>query len=124
MATLVETKPVSLERSIVILKELLAEHAAYRSRGYQHAKTEERSVTLFDSLQNRYALVDLGWFDKKHSCKTVILVELLDGKLWIQQDDTEEGIADELVKTGIDSQHIVLGYRPEEMRSLTGFAVK
>ena len=52
----------------------------------------------------------------------LIHVEVLDGKLWIQFDGTEDGIASELVEAGIPRDHIVLGFKPPEVRPDTDFA--
>lgn len=122
MATLIEAKPLSLEQCLVILEQRLSDHATYRSRGYQQADSDERSVTLFDRETQKYALVDVGWFNKKHTCKIIVLAEIIRGKLWLQQDNTAEGIADELVQAGVSPGQIVLGFRPLELRVHTGFA--
>ena len=124
MAVLAEPKVVSPEQYASVVKCLLKEHAAYRSRAYQQAKTDERSITLFDDLQNRYALIDLGWYEGKYGRKLVVLLELIDGKLWIYQDDTEDGIANELVDLGIANLSTVLAFRPPELRPYTGFAIE
>jgi hypothetical protein len=124
MATLTKTRPLALEQTIVILEQILNDHAAYRSRGYQHSGSHEHSVTLFDREQQRFALLDVGWFNQKHSCKTVVMVEIISSKLWLQQDTTAEGIADELVQAGVSPQQIILGFRPLELRAHTGFAAE
>jgi hypothetical protein len=124
MATLVETKVISPERYAGVVKQLLGEHAAYRSRAYQQARTDERSITLFDEVQNRYALIDLGWYEGKYGRKLVVLLELVNGKLWIHQDDTEDGIANEFVELGVPNTNIVLAFRPPELRPYTGFATE
>jgi hypothetical protein len=50
-------------------------------------------------------------------------IDIIDSKLWIQHDGTEEGIAGELVAAGIPKEHIVLGFKPPEQRKHTEFAV-
>jgi len=49
--------------------------------------------------------------------------DIIDGKIWIQRDGTEYGIANELVEAGIPKEHIVLGFQSEEVRPYTDFAV-
>ncbi len=122
MAVLAEPKVVLPEQYASVVKQLLEDHAAYRSRAYQQAKTDERSITLYDDLQNRYALIDLGWYEGKYGRKLVGLLELIHNKVWIHQDDTEDGIANELVELGIPGSSIVLAFTRPEMRSHTGFA--
>jgi hypothetical protein len=50
-------------------------------------------------------------------------VDLVDGKLWIQRDGLEHGIARELVAAGVPKEHIVLAFRPLEFRRHTGYAL-
>jgi hypothetical protein len=37
---------------------------------------------------------------------------LIDNKIWIQQDETEDGIASDLLEAGVPKEDIVLGFRP------------
>ncbi|HBY77183.1 MAG TPA: XisI protein, partial [Cyanobacteria bacterium UBA11148] len=54
---------------------------------------------------------------------TLLHIDIIDGKLWIQHDGTEEGIADELVAAGVTKDSIVLGFKSVERRKLTELAV-
>ena len=47
---------------------------------------------------------------------------MIDHKLWIQHDGTEEGVALDLVAAGIPKEQIVLGFRPLSERKYTEFA--
>ena len=48
---------------------------------------------------------------------------LANGKLWIQRDGTEHGIANDLINAGVPKTQIVLGFRSPEIRKHTGLAV-
>jgi hypothetical protein len=50
-------------------------------------------------------------------------VDIINGKIWIQRDGTEYGVARELVDAGVPKSQIVLGFRPPEIRPYTEFAV-
>jgi hypothetical protein len=52
----------------------------------------------------------------------VIHVDIKDGKIWIQCDFTEEGVANELVELGVPKTDIVLGFRSPYVRQFTDFA--
>jgi hypothetical protein len=56
-----------------------------------------------------------------HGC--LVHIDILDGKLWIQRDGTEQGIATELVAAGIPKDAIVLAFHPPEIRPHTEYAV-
>jgi hypothetical protein len=50
-------------------------------------------------------------------------LDIKDGKIWIQYDGTEGGIALELVELGVPKEDIVLGYHSPSVRGFTEFAV-
>ena len=56
-----------------------------------------------------------------HAC--IVRIDIINGKLWIQQDNTE-GIAPELERYGVPKEHIVLGFRSPEIRQYTEYAVE
>lgn len=78
---------------------------------------------VFDIERNRYLLVEAGWLDGYRIYGTLLHIDILDNKLWIQHDGTEEGIAFELVAAGIPKEQVVLGFRTLEQRKHTEFAV-
>ena len=43
-------------------------------------------------------------------------VRLKDGKVWIEQDWTEHGVARELLEAGVPPEAIELSFQPPEMR--------
>ncbi|MBI3957413.1 MAG: XisI protein [Chloroflexi bacterium] len=101
-----------------IVKRILSEHAEQMP---SHGKVE--TVPLFDESHDQYAVLDLGW-DRLGRVHAVILhIRLLNGKVWIEQDGTEEGVAEELLKAGIPKEDIVLGFYRPERRAITEFAV-
>jgi hypothetical protein len=68
-------------------------------------------------------LLDIGWYGHEYIHHTPIHVDIIDGKIWVQYDDSEEGIATDLLAAGVPRQDIVLGFRPPELRQYTEFAV-
>jgi len=79
--------------------------------------------TIFDRENDRYQLVYVGWQGTRRVYGVVLHVDIIDGKIWVQQDGTEVGIANQLVALGVPNQDIVLGFDPPMMRDLTEFAV-
>ncbi|MDX2229689.1 MAG: XisI protein [Leptolyngbyaceae cyanobacterium bins.349] len=82
-----------------------------------------KAETIFDREQDRYMLVYVGWRGSERVYGTVLHVDLIDNKIWVQQDGTEVGIANKLVDHGVPKQDIVLGFDPPKMRHYTDFAV-
>jgi hypothetical protein len=53
----------------------------------------------------------------------VLHIDIKNGKIWIQHDGTEDGIANEFVALGVPKEDIVLAYHIQYRRKHTGFAV-
>ena len=100
-----------------VLERILGEHAAMPS-----SYGVIRSEVLFDRKRDRYLLIDVGWKGHERIHEPLIHVDLIDGKLWIQYDGTEEGVATELVAAGVPHDRIVLAFKPPEVRKYTDFA--
>ena len=102
----------------MIVKSLLADYAKLKPA---HGEFDSRVV--FDDAHGSYVLLEFGWLNKGRVHDSLIHVDIIGDKVWIQQDNTEDGIANELVDAGIPKDKIVLGFRPEKLRPHTGFAV-
>ncbi len=81
------------------------------------------SYLLFDDEHGQYALIEGGWQQDHYVHDTIIHIGIVKQQIWIHGDNTEEGIAPELVAAGIPKQQIVLGFRSPEVRPFTEFAV-
>lgn len=99
------------------IQQLLTEHAKLVWDNRIQAEI------IFDTERDRYQLVYVGWRDSKRVYGVVLHVDIIDGKIWVQQDGTEVGIANKLVELGVSKQDIVLGIDPPKMRQYTDFAV-
>lgn len=78
---------------------------------------------ISDETNDHYLLVEHGWQNGRRIYGTLIHLDIINGKIWIQQDGTEDGIASELVAIGIPKQQIVLGFKSEQRRRITEFAL-
>lgn len=102
-----------------IIKRVLQNHADYRTAipdGYS-------SQVLFDDERGQYLVLDMGWNGDNYLHATPIHLSLIGNKVWIHCDDTEEGVATDLLEAGIPKEAIVLGFRHPKLRQYTGFAV-
>ena len=107
----------TLEQERQIIQKIISEYAQIP---YSYGDIERH--TVFDRDTNRYLLMIVGWegIRQVHGC--IIHVEIIDGKVWIHRDGTEEGVAKELLEAGIPKERIVLGFKSPRMRKYTGFA--
>jgi hypothetical protein len=89
----------------------------------QYAYGEIQNETIFDREADRYLVMSIGWQGARRIHGCLIHIDIINGKVWIQRDGTEHGIATELVAAGIPKDHIVLGFHPPEVRQHTEYAV-
>jgi len=101
-----------------IIEQVLTEYAAI-----PYSYSEVRKETVFDRVCDRYLILIVGWEDHRYEHGCTVHIDVVDDKVWIQRDGTEEGIALDLENAGIPKEHIVLGFKPPEVRPLTGYAV-
>jgi hypothetical protein len=88
-----------------------------------YAYGDIQSEVVFDRQRDRYLVMNVGWQSGRRIHGSLVHIDLIDGKLWIQRDGTEHGIAKDLVRAGVPKEHIVLAFRPAEMRQYTEYAV-
>jgi hypothetical protein len=101
-----------------IIRNLLTDYATI-----PYAYGDIQLEPVFDSESDRYLLVLVGRENAKRVHGCLLHIDIINGKLWIQRDGTEQGIANELVKAGIPQDHIVLAFRSAEIRKHTEFAI-
>lgn len=78
--------------------------------------------TLFDPQNDRYAVIAEGWDRDERIHFIVAHLEIINGKVWIQADNTDVAIARKLEAEGIPKSDIVLGFRPLEVRAESEYA--
>ena len=79
---------------------------------------------IVDREADRYLWMTRGYQQNRkriHAC--IVRIDIIDGKLWIQQDNTE-GVTPDLERYGVPKEHIVLGFQPPDIRPHTGYAVE
>ena len=107
-----------LETYRKIIHQVLTDYAAIPYQ-YGDIKTE----FIISQEGNRYLLITMGWENRTRVHGCVVHLDIIDGKIWIQRDGTEDGIATDLVAAGIPKSDIVLAFHPLELRQYTDFAV-
>jgi hypothetical protein len=101
-----------------IVKHIINEYAAFKP-SYGDIEVE----AVFDESRDHYEMVYAGWDEHRRIHGSVIHVDIRDGKIWIQHDGAEDGIANELLAAGAPHEHIVPAFHPPDQRKHTPFAV-
>ena len=77
---------------------------------------------LFDDVSGQYALLTIGWMQGERVCGATLLLRIKGNQIWVEADETDAPIAEDLVQEGIPHQDIVLGFLSPEMRIHTAFS--
>jgi hypothetical protein len=109
---------VTREKLIETIKTAITEYARFEP-SYGKVKVE----TIFDDALGHYELMYAGWQSGMRVHGSVIHVDVINNKAWIEYDGTEYGIAKELIDHGIPRDQIVLAFMPEERRRYSECAV-
>jgi hypothetical protein len=84
----------------------------------EYANGDIQNEAVFDTQRDRYLVVSVGWQGIRRVQHNLIHVDIINGKVWIQRDGTEDGIVDELEAAGIPKENLVLAFHPESDRAL------
>jgi XisI protein len=106
----------------------------YTDISYANVKVKNRAAfdtetdqvknrAAFDTETDQYIILSEGWKNSRQLHGVLIHVEIMESKVWMQMDGTENGIASELIQFGIPKEDIVLGFHEPSIRPHTGFAV-
>lgn len=106
-----------LNRYREIIEQTLTEIASYIPQDEQSPHK-----TVFDRHADSYALIEVGWAENQRIHQFVIHLEIINGKVWVQADNTDLNITRELERAGIPKGDIVLGFQPPAVRPYTDYA--
>ena len=101
-----------------LIQELLKEYGNIRANN-----EDVEAEAIFDTERDHYQVVHIGWSNKRRVYGCVLHLDIKDGKIWIQHDGTEGGIANELVERGVPKHDIIMGFHSPFKRQFTEFAV-
>jgi hypothetical protein len=102
-----------------ILCGILEEYGSIEKRLTPNIKFQ----IVIDNVHKHYQLLSIGWHNERFTYLVAFHFDIIGDKIWIQQNNTDVLIADELIERGVLKSDIVLGFIPENVRSYEGFAV-
>jgi hypothetical protein len=113
---------MAVEQYRQYIQQLLKERVE-RSRPQPNNPENEKQL-IIDTDRDHYQIVNVGWRPngrRNYGC--ILHLDIKNGKIWIQYDGTEEGIANALLELGVPKEDIVLAFHDTFMRQHSGFAV-
>jgi hypothetical protein len=106
--------------------ETYARHVEEVIESYAHytpAYGDVEVQTVCDRTHHHYHVLTVGWDGHERIRGTILHIDIKDGKIWIQHDGTDVGVANELVARGVPKHDIVLAFHAPYKRPYTDFAV-
>jgi len=101
-----------------VVRNVIREYASYKP---SHGDIETEAV--IDPISDHYEVLHVGWDGIRRVHGSVIHIDIIGDKIWIQYDGTSSPVAEALIEAGIPREAIVLGFHPADVRQHTGFAV-
>ncbi|MFO0823301.1 MAG: XisI protein [Gemmataceae bacterium] len=101
-----------------VVRKLVEEYASHKP---SHGQID--SYPVIDSERDHYLAVQAGWDRRQRIQGAFLHIDIINGKVWIQFNGTDQPIAEELVLAGIPKEDIVLAEKPADIRPFTGYGV-
>lgn len=102
-----------------IISDILKRYGAIKKTLMPDVKAQ----VIIDKENNHYQLLSVGWHRNRFVHSTAFHFDIVNGKIWLQQNNTDVDITEELMERGVPREDIVLGFIPENVRAYTNFAV-
>jgi hypothetical protein len=103
-----------------LIKRILTDYVELSNR---HPDPDVESFLVVDEASAHYIWMNLGWQNGERITGMTVYSRIRDGKFWIEEDWTENGIATDLIREGVPKEDIVLAFHEPKMRQYTEFAV-
>jgi hypothetical protein len=105
------------------MRQVIIESLRYYAN-LHYATGEIDRLLIIDKDSDNYLILLEGWDNRERVHGCLLHLQIINNKIWIQRDGTEDGIATDLLAAGIPKDRIVLAFKPEHIRPYTEFAVK
>jgi hypothetical protein len=85
---------------------------------------EIQTIPVFDEVRHHYQFLDIGWdVSRRRVFQPIVHVDLIDEKVWIQENVTDSDLAEAFAREGIERSCIILGLHSRSHRELSRYAV-
>ncbi len=101
-----------------IILTVLEEYAAIKSPFMPDVENK----VIADVKNHHYQLVRMGWYKEKHVHYTVFHFDIIDDKVWIQENRTDVRIDEELIEAGIARKDLLSGLKHPSVNPLEAAA--
>jgi len=82
---------------------------------YYYKETPLTLQTIFDDENGHYVLIHLGWQEDQWVYGIPLHLDIIEGKIWIQRNQTEVELEDGLMELGVLEEDLILGFYPVDV---------
>ena len=108
----------TLSRYRQVIMRILADLAAVTA-----AQPTVETLSLCDATEDNYLLLAVGWDGVRRIHHIIAHVRIRHDKIWVEADNTDAEIVQQLLDSGVAREAIVLAFYSPQKRRLTEFAV-
>jgi hypothetical protein len=103
-----------LEKYQTALTELLQSYVSF----FAGSSAAVKPQMFIDRERNHFQLQKVGWDSQKQQFVFGVLFhfDIIGDKIWLQLNNTEFQVVDELIEMGVPKSDIVLGFQPPAFR--------
>ena len=80
-----------------------------------------KTELIFDDERGHYQWMEIGWKGSKRLYQCIVHLDIQGGKVWLEQNLTEQNPAEDLIEMGVAREDIVLGLQPPYKRPYTDY---
>jgi len=110
-----------IEKYRKIVVATLKKYAAIPAANASTLEVEEQLI--LDTERDHYQILTIGWEKGRRVYYPVFHIDIIKGKVWIQENASDFDIVGVFEENGIKKEDIVLGFHAPHKRALTGYAV-
>ena len=82
------------------------------------AQNDGKAQVVFDQNNDRYLVIHNEWREEYRIYGCAIQLDIIEGQVWIQHNSTEIYLDRELIRRGVLSDDIILGFRSPSIRKI------
>jgi len=81
------------------------------------------TLGIFDEANDLYMVYRVGWQKNYRVSDVSICLRIIDGKIWLEEDWTQEEVAQQLFDAGIPKEYVCFGFHEPFLREPSTTAV-
>jgi tagatose-1,6-bisphosphate aldolase non-catalytic subunit AgaZ/GatZ len=108
-------------------RKIIVELLNYYSKGLANSKDRQADEIydqlIIDEKHDHYAIMSVGWEGTRRIYYPIFHLDIINEKIWVQEDATDFDIVGELEARNIPKSDIVLAFHSPKKRAFTTYAV-